>query len=318
MWVPSTQRQAVLWAFAGVSMWWLLACAPEPEFGDESVYPEGSDTFGEVASTSTMSLSDTTGSSTPSRCEFGEGTIRCAHETERMLTGFTGLLPREVHWQIPQGEPPEEGWPAVILFQGSLFTAELFWLVLDFDVFGYYNQGMLTKTLLDSGFVVLTPEAHAGGATAWDTNIPPMSLLWDLSEDHQFMLDIFDAIEGGTFGDIDPSRLYAAGISSGGYMTSRMDLEYREHFAALAIHSASYATCAGPLCVIPDDLSAEHLPTLFLHGSDDDIVPMETAERYVDALSALGVETDVVVEQGAGHAWIDAAPTEITDWFVSH
>lgn len=299
-------------------MWWLLSCAIEtaPRELPATSEPEEADS----GSPDTSSEGSDPQESLPlsSRCEAGEGSIRCEHETERLLTGLTGLVPREVHWQVPLGEPPPEGWPAVILFQGAMFSAELFWLVLDFDIFGYYNQGMLTKTLLDRGFAVITPEAHAGGATAWDTNIPPMSIYWDLAEDHQFMLDIFDAIGAGTFGDLDTGRLYASGISSGGYMTSRMDLEYREHFAALAIHSASYATCAGPVCIIPGDLSAEHLPTLFLHGSDDNIVPIATAERYVEALVALGVETDVVVQQGAGHAWIDAAPEAITAWFEAH
>ena len=299
-------------------MWWLLSCAIEtaPRELPATSDPEGADS--NSPDTSSEGSDPQESSPLSSRCEAGEGSIRCEHETERLLTGLTGLVPREVHWQVPLGEPPPEGWPAVILFQGSMFSAELFWLVLDFDIFGYYNQGMLTKTLLDRGFAVITPEAHAGGATAWDTNIPPMSIYWDLAEDHQFMLDIFDAIGAGTFGDLDTGRLYASGISSGGYMTSRMDLEYREHFAALAIHSASYATCAGPVCIIPGDLSAEHLPTLFLHGSDDNIVPISTAERYVEALVALGIETDVVVQQGAGHAWIDAAPEAITAWFEAH
>jgi pimeloyl-ACP methyl ester carboxylesterase len=253
-----------------------------------------------------------------SRCEVTEHTLTCDHQTTTVFTGFSGLLPREVHWQVPLGEPPPEGWPAVLLFQGSLFTAELFWVALEIETFGYYNQGMVTKTLLDSGFAVLAPEAHAGGFTAWDTNIPPMSLLWELSEDHQFMLDIFEGIEEGTFGELDAGRLYASGISSGGYMTSRMDLAYRERFRALAVHSASFATCSGPLCVLPGDLSAEHLPTLFLHGDDDAIVPIWTMELYRDALLELGVEVDTVIEPGTGHAWIDDSPTAIVEWFEAH
>lgn len=294
------------------------ACAPEerpPDLGDPlASSAEGSSPLPEETDPETSDPPPETGS----RCTVGAQALVCTHETTTLLTGFTGLLPREVHWQVPLGEAPASGWPAAILFQGSFFTAETFWTVLDLDLFGYDNQGLLTKRLLDSGFAVLTPEAHAGGSTAWDTNIPPMSVLWELSEDHQFMLDIFDAISGGTFGDIDEARLYAAGISSGGYMTSRMDLAYRPHFRALAVHSASYATCAGPLCVIPDDLSEDHLPTLFLHGGADPIVPVETMERYRDALVERGVETNAIIDPEAAHAWIDAAPAEIVAWFEVH
>lgn len=262
---------------------------------------------------------DSTGAeSEDSRCEVTPLTLTCTHQTTTLLTGTTGLAPREVHWQVPLGEPPPGGWPAVLMFQGSIFTAELFWAVLDTDTLGMWNQGMLTKTLLDEGFAVVTPEAHLEGFTAWDTNIPPMSEFWELASDHWFMLDIFDAIEDGTFGPIDPDQLFATGISSGGYMTSRMDEAYRERFVALAIQSASWATCSGPICSLPGDLDAGHLPTLFLHGSDDAIVPIWTMELYRDALDQLGVPTETIVQAGVGHAWIDQAPEAITAWFLAH
>lgn len=244
--------------------------------------------------------------------------MSCVYETQTVLTGLSGLVPRDVHWQTPLGEPPPQGWPAVILFQGSLFTAELFWSAVQTDAFGYWNQGLLTKTLLDRGFAVITPEAHLQGATAWETNIPPMSLAWETSADHRFMVDLFAELDSGTFGPVDPGRLYASGISSGGYMTSRMDLAYRERFSALAIHSASWATCGGPACIVPPDLDPEHLPTLFLHGSADAIVPQWTMEAYRDGLDARGVETETIIDAGAGHAWLDASPQAIATWFETH
>ena len=277
---------------------------------------DAGDTAGVTAADTAATPTEPADTAAPpaSRCAVGELTLTCEHHSTTLLTGFSGLLPREVHWQVPLGDPPPAGWPAVILFQGSLFTAELFWVVIDVDVFGFWNQGLLTKALLDGGFAVITPEAHAGGGTAWDTNIPPMSLWWELSEDHQFMLDIFGALDGGGFGPVDPGRLYAAGISSGGYMTSRMDLEYRERFRALAIQSGSYATCGGPVCAIPA-LDAGHLPTLFLHGADDVLVPVWTMEPYHEALAGLGVGTEKMIQEGVGHAWIDPAPEAIAGWF---
>lgn len=263
--------------------------------------------------------SETGAEPTPaSRCEIDAGTLSCAYETTIVLTGLSGLAPREVHWQTPLGDPPAEGWPAAIVFQGSLFTAELSWSAVQTDAFGYWNQGLLTKTLLDRGFVVITPEAHLQGATAWETNIPPMSLAWRTSADHRFMLDLFGALDAGTFGPVDGGRLYATGISSGGYMTSRMDEAYRERFAALAIHSASWATCGGPVCIVPGDFDPAHLPTLFLHGSADTIVPQWTMALYRDGLDAAGVETQTIVGSGVGHAWLDASPEAISTWFETH
>ena len=253
----------------------------------------------------------------PSRCEVTALTVTCTHHSETVFTGLTGISPREVHWQVPLGEAPPSGWPVAILFQGSLFTAETFWVVLQSDSLGMRHQGLLTKSLLDAGFAVVTPEAHLGGFTAWETNVPPMSELWEASADHQFMLDIFEAIEQEDFGPLDTRRMYAAGISSGGYMTSRMDLAYRDRFRALAIQSASWATCVGPVCQVPE-MDPAHLPTLFLHGEVDDIVPVETMLAYRNALDVVGVETKTIVDPGVDHAWLPEAPEEITGWFEAH
>ncbi|MCA9635395.1 MAG: hypothetical protein KC420_05110, partial [Myxococcales bacterium] len=173
------------------------------------------------------------------------------------------------------------------------------------------------KRLLDAGFAVLTPEAHADGNTFWDTNIPPYSTSWELAPDHAFMLAIFAAIDDGVFGPLDSDTMYATGISSGGYMTSRMAVSYPGRFTALAIQSASYAPCSGPFCVVPP-LDASHPPTLLLAGAQDPIVPLSTIEPYRDALVVAGVDTELIVDEAAGHAWIKAAPDAVLGWFLGH
>jgi poly(3-hydroxybutyrate) depolymerase len=253
-----------------------------------------------------------------SRCLVESERLHCAHHSKTVWTGLANLTPRVVYWQVPVGEAPTTGWPIAILFQGSLYSAETYWDAEHGDEFGGFNQGLLTSALLDAGFAVLTPEARLSGSGAWETNIIPFADNWTASGDHRFMLDIFTAIDDGTFGPLDPGSMYAAGISSGGYMTSRMDLAYRERFVALAIQSGSWATCVGPLCSVPTPLDAEHRPTLFLHGEDDLVVPLETMLDYHDALIEVGVETTAITEPGTGHAWIDAAPDEIVRWFESH
>ena len=165
---------------------------------------------------------------------------------------------------------------------------------------------------------MLTPEAHLQGATFWDTNIPPYNLLWTTSPDHAFMVSIFKAIDSGVFGQLDAQHLHALGISSGGYMTSRMALSYPGKFRSLAIHSASWATCSGPLCVLPATLPQAHPATLFLHGEADAVVPMSTMTPYRKALTAAGVPTALVTEAGAGHAWLPAGPAAVVAFFEKH
>lgn len=244
--------------------------------------------------------------------------LRCDHLTATFHTGAFGLSPREVHYMLPEGEAPDAGWPVAILFQGSFVSAENTWAARPSDAFGAIHQTELLRQLLEAGYAVLTPEARFDGSTFWDTNLLAYAYTWDLSEDHQLMIALFTALEHGDFGPLDPTRLFAAGISSGGYMTSRMAVSYPGRFSALAIQSASYATCSGALCILPTGMPADHPPTLFLHGDADVVVPIDTMRGYASALERAGIEVRVVEEAGADHRWLAAAPAEIVAFFEAH
>ncbi|MNT58414.1 Poly(3-hydroxyoctanoate) depolymerase precursor [compost metagenome] len=124
-------------------------------------------------------------------------------------------------------------------------------------------------------------------------------------------------MDKGIFGNINMDRLYATGISSGGYHTSRMAVSFPGIFRALAVESASYATCGGPLCALPK-LAKNHPPTLFLHGEKDLVVPVETMLPYYQELKNSGVDTQAVIDANARHQWLDEAPERITHWFLNH
>jgi dienelactone hydrolase len=252
------------------------------------------------------------------RCGSDDCAIRCAHRTVTFTTGVDHVEEREVHWQVPVGTAPDGGWPVVFHFQGSLYSAELSFKAAVTSPFGAYHQTRAIASLLADGYAVVAPEVRGDGSTFWQTNIPPYSTAFSTADDHALMERLFTAIEDGTFGRLDPSRLHATGISSGGYMTSRVGITWPHRFASLAIQSASYATCGGPLCEIPTDLPTTHPPTLFLHGERDTIVPVATMRAYAAALRESGIPTEVVTDPAAGHEWIDAAPASIPDWFDAH
>ena len=214
-------------------------------------------------------------------------------------------LSRDVHFAVPH-----DGAPVVLVFQGALVKAEHSWS-------GWIpGQVAVSQELLDAGYAVITPEAHNDGHTWWDTNQPPWTWRWDDSPDAELMDEIFAAIEDGDFGEVDPGELHAVGISSGGYMASRMAVEFPDRFSSVAIHSASYMTCSGALCRTPS-VSSEHPPTLFLHGSRDVVVPLRTMERYASALEDAGVEVDEHIE-AAGHVWLEGAPERIVEHVEAH
>lgn len=252
-----------------------------------------------------------------SRCEVTAETIRCDRNTAVFDNGFGDYEEREVHWQVPVGETPSKGWPVAILFQGSLYSSEYYWEGEEGAAMGMFYRARVLQVLLDAGFAVITPEAHLDGSTYWDSNLPAWSTNWDNAPDHHLMLDIFGAIERGEFGEIDPDKMFAAGISSGGYMTSRMAVAYPGRFTALAIHSASYAWCGGWNCWVPS-LPDDHPPTLFLHGRLDNIVPVWTMTPYEDDLSDQGTPTRIIIDESAGHEWIEQAPDAILQWFETY
>lgn len=248
-------------------------------------------------------------------CTVVEQEVDCAYSTLRLQVG---LSRRDVHYALPAGDPPAAGWPVVILYQGSFVSAERYFHGREGQLFGQLHQARLVDQLLQAGFAVLAPEAHLDGGLFWDTNVPPFSYFWSGSPDDRFVTRIFEAIDEGGFGPLDADTLFAAGISSGGYMTSRMALSYPGRFRALAIQSASWATCSGSLCVLPGALPVDHPPTLFLHGRDDLTVPVSTMRRYRERLDEDGVSTRMRIDEHTGHAWFETGPEEVTAWFAEH
>ena len=244
-------------------------------------------------------------------CRITPGAVQCDAATF-MVDG--GGQRREVTVALPRGDAPDAGWPTVIAYQGSFLPAGGFFSASAATPFGGYQEALTVAALLGSGFAVIAPNTEVG-QTFWLTNVPPWSVEWSGCPDDLFLGGLFAAVDAGALGPLDGRRLFAMGISSGGYMTSRMAVSYAGRFRALAIASASYATCAGAACVVPP-LPADHPPTLFLHGLLDTAVPVATMEQYRSALKAHGRKTCEILDRSAGHQWLDEAPLAVPSWFA--
>lgn len=248
----------------------------------------------------------------PVACDETDDAVSCPFTT---VVFRRVLATRQVHLQLPLGEAPAAGWPTVLFFQGSFDSAEGVWAATADHDFGSLHQARLLSHLLAAGFAVIAPETSADGFGFWGTNVWPTTYDWESGEDHGVILGILEALDRGELGPLDGSRLYATGISSGGYMTSRMALSYPGRMRALAIQSASWATCAGPLCIV-GQIPTNHPPTLFLHGDADAIVSIETMRPYAEALEQAGVTTAVVEAAEVGHEWLETAPDDVPAWFM--
>jgi acetyl esterase/lipase len=66
--------------------------------------------------------------------------------------------------------------------------------------------------------------------------------------------------------------------------------------------------------------SSDDPPTLIIHGDADLLVPIQQAELILDKLKSSGVETKLVVKNGAQHGWPDLLKDTviIADWFDAH
>jgi dienelactone hydrolase len=266
-----------------------------------------------------------------SRCVVGPTAhdIDCAHQSST-------IGGRSVLWQVPLGTAPAGGWPLAIIYQGSILRPDGpsilaphgMWQVTADDalldgVFSDYVINQLTtqttviKRLLDNGYAVITPTADNTGF-AWDTNLPPWMYFWAPAPDSRFLGALYDAIDAGALGPLSATRWYATGVSSGGYMTSRMAVSYSGRFRALVIAAGSYATCGGGLpCLVPP-LPGDHPPTLFLQGGVDPLVPVWQMQAYYDALIRAGFETQAIIDPNESHGWIPASPDQILAWFTAH
>lgn len=243
-----------------------------------------------------------------SRCSVSALEIECSHATRWVKDGL--LTGRFVRYQVPEGTPPAGGWPVVLIFQGTGFPVEFQRTAL--APFGGYYEAQVIQTLLDAGYAVLAPDAD--NRLAWYTNFP---LVWRLTSDRRFLDNVLHDIDRGRFGPLDPGRMYATGISSGGYNASRVAIEYPGAFRAIAIQSASYMTCSGPVCVVPS-LPAGHPPTLFVHGFLDPVVPWWTMDLYYERLRARGVDSEQVTNPLGLHEWLPESAPAILEWFDSH
>jgi hypothetical protein len=266
------------------------------------------------------------------RCSSdADGNWTCTHQKRFNYYFCNGLpVPRAVRWQVPEGNPPPGGWPVAFYFAGTQLTDTSHAFARNVgDSYGRVYEPQIIHELLDdpygSGkkYAVFVPDPPAGGVFVqfWNTNaVNP----YTASCDYDFFNDLFGEIKSGSYGTasrFNMNRRYAYGISSGGYNTSRMAVTFNSGSAnggtwkALGILSASYATCAGPLCAVPS-LPSNHPPTKFWSGQNDVFVPMSTVDLYYNKLLQGGFATQEL-QHPFGHEYtVDAiGPSGVKAWF---
>ncbi|AGA28805.1 alpha/beta hydrolase [Singulisphaera acidiphila] len=69
-----------------------------------------------------------------------------------------------------------------------------------------------------------------------------------------------------------------------------------------------------------DHVTPDDPPTLMIHGDADPVVPVQQAQTMAEALKKAGVETKLIIKEGAGHGWLSILNdvNQFVDWFDAH
>ena len=161
---------------------------------------------------------------------------------------------------IPPGydaAKPAEGTPVVLVFHGASTNGAM---MAQFS-------GLNTKA--DSaGFVAVYPNG---------TGVDDLLLLWNAGsrpstvDDVKFVDKLLDDLAAVVH--VDPKRVYATGLSNGGFMCYRLAAELANRIAAIAPVAGSLA--------IDNPHPARPVPVMHFHGTADTLVPFNGPSRWM-------------------------------------
>ncbi|MBM4261618.1 MAG: hypothetical protein FJ145_09325 [Deltaproteobacteria bacterium] len=199
---------------------------------------------------------------------------------------FRLVVPRSVDLTHPA--------PLVFAFHGMAIDSK--------DLMPKYSK--LNETAERHRFIVVYPNAVGGS--------------WGLSV-RKAVADIafFDALRQhlAQLHRIDSERIYALGMSNGGYFAHLLARERSTTIAAVASHS-------GPLGLqtLGGVKAARKFPVFIVHGTADKIFPVSFARENVEKYRREGHEVEYVEVPGLGHIWANkiAVNEKIWEFFASH
>lgn len=175
----------------------------------------------------------------------------------------------------------------------------------------------LTSRLVAAGYSVMTFDYRLilrGGRIEEQVDDVAQALLFWIDQRRRF--------------DLDPERRSVVGLSAGATLgllaLERMPPKTFSHFVA-AYGVYDFTTLKGPLAEVSDrflfrtddiakkarwsplHVSTSRTPVTLLHGTGDDLVPFEQAERFYFARSAANLPVELCRYDGAGHALFNEA-----------
>jgi polyhydroxybutyrate depolymerase len=174
-------------------------------------------------------------------------------DADAVWTITSGGIPRVVNVHVPAGYDPTRGTALVLNFHG--FTS---------DAVQEAALSLMSDKADNAGFIVMYP-LGTGTPLSWNAGACCGTAASSGIDDIQFVRDILDKAASELC--IDPARIYATGMSNGGFLSHRIGCELSDRFAAIA-------PVAGVLG-IASCTPSRPVPVIEFHGTLDTLVPWD-------------------------------------------
>lgn len=199
---------------------------------------------------------------------------------------------REYRLVIPKSVDLTKPAPLVFAFHGFLIDSK--------DVMPLYTK--LDDTAAKHQFLLVYPNAIG---KSWA--LTPEAMVKDVA--------FFDALKKKLTADykIDADRVYAVGMSNGGYMAHFIGKERSKEIAAVACHSGALG-----LQTLLGIKADRKFPVMIIHGDKDGVIPVKVARENRDKYTKEGHEVNYVEVPNLNHFWSDGINERIWKFFADH
>lgn len=155
---------------------------------------------------------------------------------------------------LPKSYNTSTKWPLVLILHGSWGSGRKMAMWTSFN-----------KIADEEGFIAVYPDGVRGHwADGRNISVAERRRVNDVD----FISSLIDKMMLTV--KIDPEKVYATGISNGGFMTFRLGCELADKIAAIAVVAATL-----PEIVAEDYMPSRPVPLILFHGTEDRLVPAE-------------------------------------------
>lgn len=175
-----------------------------------------------------------------------------------------GNLEREYFVYAPENIDANKPAPLLLAFHGFGGTAYMF-----------MNNSGFNEIAEKENFIIVYPQGSLlNGKGHWNVGGWTRN---STADDVGFIKLLIEEVKKSY--NIDPSKLYAAGMSNGGYMSIQLACEMGDVFAAVASVTGSMTPEMHQKCTTSDQV-----PILQLHGTSDGVVPYGGGQGWTLAI----------------------------------